>query len=56
MKHITMLENEYASGLKEKVETWIREHNDEILEIIDIEYEKYGGMLSATITYEEKKK
>ena len=54
MKHVTLLENEYGSGLKEKVQNWIDEHRDEIFEIVDIEYEQYGGMYSATITYEEK--
>lgn len=53
MKHVTLLENEYGSDLKDKVQTWVDEHRDEILEIIDIEYEQYGGMYSATITYEE---
>ncbi len=52
---MTLLENEYSSGLKEKVERWIYEHREEIIEIVDIEYEQYGSMFSATITYEEKK-
>lgn len=54
MKHVTILENVYVSGLKEKVERWIEKNKDEILEIIDIEYQQYGSMYSATITYEEK--
>lgn len=55
MKHVTMMENGYGSGLKEKVQHWIDEHKDEIIEVVDIEYQQYGSMYSATITYEEKR-
>ena len=55
MKHVTLLENEYDSGLKAKVKSWLSGHRDDILELVNIEYNQYGSMFSATITYEEKK-
>ncbi len=55
MKHVTLMENGDGSRLKGKVENWIDEHEDEIFEVVDIEYQQYGSMYSATITYEEKR-
>lgn len=55
MKHITMLGNEYDRELEARVKRWIEEHNDEVIEIINIEYAQYGSMYSATVTYEERK-
>jgi len=54
MKHVTILEYDDGSGLREKVNAWITENESEIIEIIDIEYTNSGKIYLATITYEER--
>lgn len=54
MKHVTILEYDDDSAIKEKVNQWIAENESSILEIIDIEYIENGNMYIATITYEER--
>lgn len=54
MKHVSILEIGDGSTVEEKVNQWILENEDSILEIIDIEYIENGNMYVATITYEEK--
>lgn len=55
MKHITIVQNtENDSSLKEKVNSWITQHETEILNIINIEYNENNYMYIATITYEER--
>lgn len=52
MEHISFLQN-HEEGIKEKVTEWIRD-NDEKVEIIDIEYVRYGNQFTATITFIER--
>lgn len=54
MKHMTLLEYDDGSGLKDKVNKWIGENEDNILEIIDIEYTQHGNLFMAMITFEER--
>ena len=51
MKHAAFIQYEDGSKLKEKVAEWIRENEDYILEIVDIEYTEKDSMYIATITY-----
>ncbi|WP_176967827.1 hypothetical protein [Proteiniborus ethanoligenes] len=55
MKHMTFLEYDDGTGLKDKVAKWIAENEDGILEIIDIEYSQHGNIYMATVTFEERK-
>ncbi|NLX61630.1 MAG: hypothetical protein GXZ06_03795 [Tissierellia bacterium] len=53
MKHVSFLEmGGDGSTIEEKVNKWIMENEESILEIIDIEYIENNGMYVATITYE----
>ncbi len=55
MKHVSFLEmGGDGSTIEEKVNKWIMENEESILEIIDIEYIENNGMYVATITYEER--
>ncbi len=54
MKHATIVEYNDGTGLEDKVESWIAESEQQILEIIDIEYSQHGNIYLATITYEER--
>lgn len=51
MKHAAFVDNEDGLSLKERVAEWIRDNEDDILEIIDIEYSQKGNLYIATITY-----
>lgn len=51
MKHAAFVQYEDGSKLKEKVAEWIRENEEDILEIIDIEYTQRDSVYIATITY-----
>lgn len=51
MKHAAFVQYDDDSKLKEKVEEWIRENEDNILEIVDIEYTQKDSIYIATITY-----
>ncbi|MBS4537074.1 hypothetical protein GOQ27_01290 [Clostridium sp. D2Q-11] len=55
MKHVTIVESrEDQELLTQKIDLWIIEHEGDILEIIDIEYNNIGSMYMATITYDER--
>lgn len=54
MKHMYMIDYEDGSVLKEKVEDWIRENQEIIGEIIDIEYKNEAGVYFGVVTYLEK--
>lgn len=54
MKHMYMLDYEDGSALKEKVEEWIKENNENIDEIIDVECKKEAEVYFAVVTYLEK--
>ncbi|SCG83120.1 hypothetical protein DW1_1549 [Proteiniborus sp. DW1] len=54
MKHMTILEYNDGSGLTDKVQRWVSENEDQILEIVDVEYSQHGNIFIATITYEER--
>ena len=57
MKHVSFLEmGGDGSTIEEKVNKWIMENEESILEILDIEYIENNGMYVATITYEERTK
>lgn len=51
MKFTTFYQQENDNGLKEKVEEWIRNNEDNILEIIGVEYEYANNTYIAIITY-----
>lgn len=54
MKHASIIEKGDSSAVEEKVNQWILENEDSILEIIDIEYIENGDIYVAIITYEER--
>ncbi|MGF7056533.1 hypothetical protein [Brassicibacter mesophilus] len=54
MKHATIVEYNDGSGLEDKVNEWIAENEQQILDIIDVEYSQHGNIYLATITYEER--
>ncbi len=51
MKHAAFVDNENGLTLKERVAEWIRDNEDDILEIINIEYTQKGNIYVATISY-----
>ena len=54
MKYVSMIDYDDGSSLEEKINEWIVENEDTLLEIIDIEYKQHGNIYLATITYEER--
>ena len=54
MKHMTMVEYEDGSNLRYKVDEWLSENEDKILELLDVEYTQQGKVYMAIITYEER--
>ena len=53
MKHISIVD--YGDcNVEEKVNQWILENEERLLEIVDIEYIEQGNMYLATITYLER--
>lgn len=54
MKHVSMVDYYDGSSLEEKVNEWILENEETLLEIIDIEYTQHGNVYLAIITYEER--
>lgn len=54
MKYVSMVDYDDGSSLEEKVNEWILENEDTLLEIIDIEYTQHGNIYLAIITYEER--
>ena len=51
MKHAAFVMKCEEAILDQKVQEWIKENEDNILEIVDIEYSQRGDMCIATITY-----
>lgn len=51
MKYAAFIERNDYSKLANKVEKWVEENRDNILEILDIEYEEKDNVFCATITY-----
>ena len=51
MKHTTFIQYGDSSELKGKVQEWIRDNEDKILKVIDIEYTERDYVYIATITY-----
>ena len=51
MKHIAFISERDGSSLKEKVEEWIEENKDLIIEVVDIEYSENANVYYATVTY-----
>lgn len=54
MKHMTIVNYNDGLALEDKVYKWIEDNEEEILEIIDVEYENRGNIYFAIITYEER--
>ena len=54
MKYVSMIDCDDGSSLEEKINEWIVENEDTLLEILDIEYKQHGNIYLATITYEER--
>lgn len=51
MKFTSFYQQDSDSGLKEKVEEWIRDNEENILEIVDVEYEYSNNTYIAIISY-----
>lgn len=51
MKHATFVQYGDSSELKGKVQEWIRDNEDKILKVVDIEYTERDSVFIATITY-----
>ena len=54
MKHVSIVDYGDGTNLEEKMNEWILTNEENLLEIIDIEYTQHGNMFLATITYLEK--
>ena len=54
MKHMSIAYYNYGLALEDKVYKWIEDNEEEILEIIDVEYENRGNIYFAIITYEQR--
>ena len=51
VKHAAFVQHGEGSQLQDKVQQWIEENRDDILEVVDIEYEQNGDIYTATITF-----
>lgn len=51
MKHTSFIQENSGSELEGKVKKWIAENEDNILEIVDIEYSNEGNVYFVTISY-----
>lgn len=56
MKYMYIVDYEDGFTLKEKVNEWINENEENILEIIDIEYNQEGNLYFAIVSYLERGK
>ncbi|WMM25495.1 hypothetical protein RBU61_02200 [Tissierella sp. MB52-C2] len=56
MKYMYIVDYKDGSALKEKVNQWIDENEENILEIIDIEYNQEGNLYFSIVTYLEREK
>lgn len=54
MKHMYIVDYD-GSTLRDKVNSWIIENEENILEIVDIEYTQEGSIYFAIVTYIERK-
>lgn len=55
MRHVTIIQDHDDSiTLNEKIDMWIKDNEEEILEIIDIDWQKVGSFYMATVTYQER--
>ena len=53
MKTVSIFQYGDGSGLNDKIAEWIRDNENNIAEIIDIEYQQYENVYVATIRYIE---
>lgn len=56
MKYMYIVDYQDGSTLREKVNEWIEENEENILEIIDIEYNQEGNLYFAIVSYLEREK
>ncbi|MBU5425603.1 hypothetical protein KQI41_04180 [Tissierella pigra] len=56
MKYMYIVDYKDGSAIKDKVDTWITENEENILEIVDIEYNQEGNVFFAIVTYIERAK
>lgn len=54
MKFKSFVSYEEGSHLEEEVKDWINSNEENILEIVDIEYNQEGNIYIAIVTYREK--
>ncbi|WP_159436155.1 hypothetical protein [Anaerosalibacter sp. Marseille-P3206] len=54
MRHMTIIDCNDGLDLEDKVYNWIEDNEEEILEVIDVEFENRGNIFFAIITYEER--
>ncbi len=54
MKFKSFVSYEDGSHLKEEVESWINNNEEDIVEIVNIEYNQEGNIYLAIVTYIEK--
>lgn len=55
MKHMYIVDMD-GSSLRDKVDQWISENEEDILEMVDIEYTQEGTIYFAIVTYIEREK
>ncbi|MBU5256405.1 hypothetical protein [Tissierella praeacuta] len=56
MKYMYIVDYEDGSTVKGKVNEWIAENEENILEIVDIEYNQEGNLYFAIVSYLEREK
>ncbi len=54
MKHMYIVDYGDGDSIKDKVNEWICENEETILEIIDIEYSQEGSIYFGLVTYIER--
>lgn len=54
MKHMYIVDYDDGNILREKVDAWIGENEESILEVIDIDYSQQGNLYLAVVSYLER--
>ncbi|HEY8363618.1 MAG TPA: hypothetical protein VIK77_12250 [Tissierellaceae bacterium] len=56
MKHMYIVDYGNGASIRDKVDIWLGENAENILEVLDVEYSQEGDIYFAIITYIEKEK
>lgn len=54
MKHMYIVDYDDGNILRGKVDAWIGENEESILEVIDIDYSQQGNLYLAVVSYLER--